>query len=260
MSGVIAGLVLSTAGVGLSVNQYAQQKKAFNEAERETEAAMKKAREVLNVNYLAGLTLNTEPFERAREAVNIGLAQQTQAGLEGETRGAGATAGRAQMASIEAQRGLATAQADRLLELEKLAKSEDARLQGLEYQLELGGVTGAQQAQADAIAAQQRAIGQAAAQLGQAGGILLKSEETNPLYSKEKGKYVLPNSKAVVDKQMLQSQIISPTTRESFFKDRQINPQFGIEDLQQLYNPLYNPKMDLFSNPFNSVGGGVVTG
>ena len=254
MSGVIAGVAISAVGVGLSAAQAGKQNRLRKEAERETEQAMKKARKTLDVNYLEGRTLPKIAYEQAREGIGRTVADVLNKAQEADPRGLAAAAGRAVMGSQVGERQIAAAQEERLFQLETEARKEDARLQGLEYQLELGGVLGAQQAQADAVAAQQRAIGQAAKGLGQLGGTLLKSEDVNPLYARAKGLDLLPNSKAVVDRNMLNDQIQSPTTRPGIFQPKQINPTFGIDSYQPtLQNPLFNPQMDLFANPLDAV-------
>lgn len=253
MSGVIAGIAISAVGIGLSAQQSAVQNRLREKAERETEKAMKEARKTLDVNYLEGRTLPKIAYEEAREGIGRTVADVLNKAQEADPRGLAAAAQGAVMGSQVGERQIAAAQEERLFQLETEARKEDARLQGLGYQLELGGVLGAQQAQADAVAAQQRAIGQAAEGLGQLGGTLLKSEDVNPLYRKAKGQDLLPNSKAVVDRSMLNDQIQSPTTRPGIFKPKQINPTFGIDNYQQIQNPLFNPQMDLFANPLDAV-------
>jgi gas vesicle protein len=255
MSGVIIGVAVSAVGVGLSAQQAGKQNRLRLEAERETEKAMERARKTLAVNFMEGRSLPKEAYEQAREGIGGTVADTLTRAQEADPRGLSAAAGRAVMASQIGERQIAAAQEERLFQLDTEARKEDARLQGLEYQLELGGVTGAQQAQADAVAAQQRAIGQAAQGLGQLGGTLLKNEDINPLYARAKGQDLLPNSKAVVDRKAFQDQIQSPTTRPGLFQPKQINPIFGTDSFQQIQNPLFNPQMDMYATPFDSVTG-----
>ena len=254
MSGIIAGLSISAIGVGLSAAQAGKQNRLRKEAERETEVAVEAAKKTLDVNYLKGRTLPKIAYEQAREGIGRTVADTLTRAQEADPRGLSAAAGRAVMGSQVGERQISAAQEERLFQMDTEERKEDARLQGLEYQLELGGVMGAQQAQADAVAAQQRAIGQAAQSLGQLGGTLLKSEDINPLYQKAKGQDLLPNSKAVVDRNMFKDQIQSPTTRPGIFQPKQINPTFGIDSYQSIQNPLFNPQMDLFANPPIGVG------
>lgn len=254
MSGVIIGVSISAIGVGLNAIQAGKQNRLRKEAERETEAAVEKAKKTLDINYLEGRTLPKIAYEQAREGMGRTVADTLNRAQEADPRGLSAAAGRAVMGSQVGERQIAAAQEERLFQMETEERKEDARLQGLEYQLELGGVMGAQQAQADAVAGQQRAIGQAAQGLGQLGGTLLKSEDVNPLYQKAKGLDLLPNSKAVVDRNMFKDQIQSPTTRPGIFQPKQINPTFGIDSFQSIQNPLFNPQMDMFANPPIGVG------
>ena len=254
MSGVIIGVSISAIGVGLNAIQAGKQNRLRKEAERETEAAVEKAKKTLDINYLEGRTLPKIAYEQAREGMGRTVADTLNRAQEADPRGLSAAAGRAVMGSQVGERQIAAAQEERLFQMETEERKEDARLQGLEYQLELGGVMGAQQAQADAVAGQQRAIGQAAQSLGQLGGTLLKSEDVNPLYQKAKGLDLLPNSKAVVDRNMFKDQIQSPTTRPGIFQPKQINPTFGIDSFQSIQNPLFNPQMDMFANPPIGVG------
>ena len=161
MAGVgfaIAGTVLAAAGTGLSFAQAGKQNKLRKEAEKEAAASLERAREIMGTNYLEGLALPKEAYEREREAMLSSGAQALQAAQEAETRGAAATAGRVQMAQQAGKRQIATSQADRLLELEKLGRAEEARLQQGLADLEMMGVAGAQQAARDAQMAQQRAV------------------------------------------------------------------------------------------------------
>ena len=132
-----AGLAISAGTAGASFAQASKQKKMQQKAEREADKALADARKRLDVNYYEGLSLQKEPYERAREAILASQQQAVQAAQEAETRGLAATAGRAVMAGQEAQRGVAGVQAERLLGLEKLAAGEEARLGGLQAEISL---------------------------------------------------------------------------------------------------------------------------
>ena len=182
MSGVIAGLVLSAGGSGISISQASKQRKLIRQAEEEAEAAMERARKMINTNYLEGLSLPMQSYELGRENLASVGAQALQAGVEGDQRGAAATAGRVQMAQQAGQQQISSAQEERMFEIQKEIAKEDARLQGVAANIELGGVLGAQQSAADATAAKQAAISQAASQVGQVGMSLIGNEDINPLY------------------------------------------------------------------------------
>ena len=97
------GALIASAAIqaGTSAAGFAQAGKARKEmkkAEAEADKAMAAARKKLEVNYLAGLSIAKEPYELARENLLQRSAALTQAGVEGETRGAAATAGQVLMA------------------------------------------------------------------------------------------------------------------------------------------------------------------
>jgi len=152
------GALIATAAVqaGTSAAGFAQAGKARKEmkkAQAEADKAMAAARKKLEVNYLAGLSIAKEPYELARENLLQGSAAALQAGVEGETRGAAATAGQVLMAQ-QAQAGQQRASmSQEMKRLEELAAREESRLQSARVDLDLGEAKGAQQAAADYQAA-----------------------------------------------------------------------------------------------------------
>jgi hypothetical protein len=153
----IAALGLSAAGTGMSFAQASKQGKLRRKAEDEAAKSMEAAEKLLK---LKGISLPKEVYELEREALLSSGEQALRAGAEAEGRGAAATAGRVQMAQQAGQRNIATAQADRLLELEMMGAKEDARLQTGLANLEMMGVAGAQQAARDAQMSQMQAVQQ----------------------------------------------------------------------------------------------------
>ena len=252
MSGVIAGLVLSAGGSGISISQASKQRKLIRQAEEEAEAAMERARKMINTNYLEGLSMPTQSYELARENLASAGAQALQSAIEGDQRGAAATAGRVQMAQQAGQQQISSAQEERMFEIQKEIAKEDARLQGVAANIELGGVLGAQQSAADATAAKQAAISQAASQVGQVGMRLIGNEDINPLYKKQKDtqpyeKFTTLSSGAQVNNKILDG-IINPNQRTGLFGmgKQQLNPIFGLDSVQ---NPIDINNMNaLFSN------------
>ena len=152
------GALIASAAIqaGTSAAGFAQAGKARKEmkkAEAEADKAMAAARKKLEVNYLAGLSIAKEPYELARENLLQGSAAALQAGVEGETRGAAATAGQVLMAQ-QAQAGQQRASmSQEIKRLEELAAREESRLQSARVDLDLGEVKGAQQAAANFQAA-----------------------------------------------------------------------------------------------------------
>lgn len=156
-----AAFAASTAGTALSLSQASKQKKAQRAAEEAADEALKSAKKQLEVNYLEGLSIPKEAYELQREAGLSGSAQLLQAATEGNQRGAAAGAGRANVFNQAAQTKARVDMSKELMDLQKGAAVEDARLQGLKASVDLAEVRGQQ------AAAQQAAINRSAAQ-GQA--------------------------------------------------------------------------------------------
>jgi hypothetical protein len=182
----IAALGLSAAGTGMSFAQAGKQGKLRRKAEDEAAKSMEAAKKIMDTNYLKGISLPKEAYEREREALLSSGEQALRAGAEGEGRGAAATAGRVQMAQQAGQRNIATAQADRLLELEMMGAKEDSRLQTGLANLEMMGVAGAQQAARDAQMSQMQAVQQGFQGLKNMGKTALDyKNELLPLFRKD---------------------------------------------------------------------------
>lgn len=163
---LIPSIIASAVSTGASFIQASKQKKMQQKAEREADKALADARKKLDVNFYEGLSLQKEPYERAREAMLASGQQALQAAQEGETRGAAATAGRVAMAQGAAQRDIAGAQAERLLGLEKLAAGEEAKLAGMQAEISLEEVAGKQLQAREAEQRKQLASQQALAGVG----------------------------------------------------------------------------------------------
>lgn len=146
----IAGLAVSAGSTAMSFAQAGKQRQLQRDAERDAAEAMAEAKKKLEVNFYDELAIQKEPYELERQALISAGAQAIQAGQEGEARGAGAVAGRVQMAQNEGQRQIAGAMGQEMLGLEKLAAAEDARLRDLGVEINLKEATGAQLAARDA--------------------------------------------------------------------------------------------------------------
>lgn len=243
MSGVIAGLVLSAGGAGMSISQASKQQKLIKQAEGEAEAAMERARKMINTNYLEGLSMPTQSYELARENLASAGAQALQSAIEGDQRGGAATAGRVQMAQQAGQQQISAAQEERMFEIQKEIAKEDARLQGVAANIELGGVLGAQQSAADATAAKQAAISQAASQVGQFGMGLIGNEDINPLYKK--------NRNALQAAENYSSQQIGDNTYSNELMANSPS-RFGTLNGQQVYLPSVFDSTQAQQNLMNS--------
>ena len=161
------GALIASAAIqgGTSAAGFAQAGKARKEmkkAEAEADKAMAAARKKLEVNYLAGLSIAKEPYELARENLLQRSAALTQAGVEGSTRGAAATAGQVLMAGQAQAAQQRASMSQEMNRLQELAAREESRLQSARVDIDLGEVKGAQQAAADyqddMVAAQKGAI------------------------------------------------------------------------------------------------------
>ena len=163
-----APLLIPLISVGLqaagSIFSFWQAKKA-REREQQAQAsaakAMAEAKAELEVNTLRGLSIAKEPYELEREALAQAGASALQAGVEGDPRGAAATAGRVMQASQNALAQQRAAMSKEMSELEKLGAMEDARLARARAQIDIGESVGQQFAEREARmqAAQQTQAG-----------------------------------------------------------------------------------------------------
>jgi len=180
----IAALATTAATTTNSFVQAGKQKKLQEKAENEAEKAMADAKKRLGVNYAEGLSIQKEPYELEREALISAGAQAIQAGVEGDVRGAGATAGRVQAAQQAGQRQIATAMGQDMLGLEKAAAAEDARIAQDLAGLDMMELSGAQLAARDAEKARNAAIQQGVQGVQ---SFVQQGLQFAPLYSKTGG-------------------------------------------------------------------------
>lgn len=144
----------------MSFAQAAKQKDMQRKAENKAAEMMAQARGKLEVNVYDQLAIAKEPYELQREALLTQGATALQAGVEGEARGAAATAGRVQMAQQQGQAQTRAAMTQELMGLEKLSAAEESRLRDIGVQLDLAEASGAQLAARDAQAASAAAVQQ----------------------------------------------------------------------------------------------------
>ena len=177
----IGGLAVSAGSAGMSFAQAGKQRKLQREAEADAEAAMTEARKKLDVNFYEQLAIQKEPYELAREAALVQGAEALQAGVEGEQRGAGAVAGRIQMAQNQQQADIRSAMGQELMGLEKATAEEESRLRDMGVRLDLAEVSGAQLAARDAQEAAAAATAQGMQGIQQLGQQAIQAA---PLYDK----------------------------------------------------------------------------
>jgi hypothetical protein len=176
----IGGLVVSAASSAKSFSDAAKQKKEQKKAETAAAEAMAEARKKLDTNMYESLGINKEAYELAQNTMLAQGAQATEAARESE-RGVAATAGAVQQAANEGAANLRTQMGSELMGIQQTIAAEDANLQKLKANLDLGEAEGAQQAAADS----QRAAAAAQAQgFASATSALQQGLAMAPLYGK----------------------------------------------------------------------------
>ena len=175
------GLVTGIAGSIMSFAQAKKQREMQQEAQREADKAFQEAQEKLAVNYLEGLSIAKEPYELERENLLQAGAAALQAGVEGETRGAAATAGQVLMAQQAQAAQQRAAMSREMQDLEKLAAQEESRLQGARVELDLGKAKGYQAQLADLRASEAASRLSGVQGIAQTSGDLFKA--FTPLYN-----------------------------------------------------------------------------
>ena len=141
---------LQAAGSIFSFLQAGMARDREKEAQRQAARALAQAKQELEVNYMEGLSIAKEPYELEREALNQAAATAIQAGVEGDQRGAAATAGRVLQAQQRALAQQRASMSQEMSQLERLVAQEDARLGTARASVDLGEATGAQAAAQDA--------------------------------------------------------------------------------------------------------------
>ena len=140
---------------------------------------------------MEGLSIQKEPYELAREASLVAGTQALQAGVEGDERGAAATAGRVFMGQLAGQERVRTAMGQELQDIELAKIKEEARLADLGMGLSLEEAAGAQDAAANAEALRAQAVQQGFEGLIQAGATVAQAA---PLYGGGGGDALNPRS------------------------------------------------------------------
>jgi hypothetical protein len=185
-STIAAGTAVAAtaATTAMSFAQAGKQRKLMRQAEAEADAAMQEARKKLGVNVYDQLAINQDIYKQQRDQFSGVASEAIRAGIEGEQRGAGATAGRVLLASNQVQEGITSAMNQDLQQLEMLSAQEDARNRDIGVQLDLEEVAGAQLAAANAQELQAQSM-----QQGFAGVTSLGSQAAKqiPLFARSKG-------------------------------------------------------------------------
>jgi hypothetical protein len=182
MSGVIAGLAISTVSAGASFAQAAKQNRLKRQAQENAEQAMADAKKQLDKNFAEQQAIKKEAYDLERQAMLVQGAQLTQAGIESE-RGSAATAGRVFAQQQLGQQQIRSAMADEMTNIEAAVLEEESRLRDLGVGLDLEEVAGQQMMAADA----QRAAAASTQQGFQSAlGAAKLAVEQVPLYREDK--------------------------------------------------------------------------
>ena len=163
-AGIGAGTTLY--GGAKSFSDASKARRRGQAAERAADNAIEEARRRVDVNAYEQLSIAKEPYELMRDALLTSGATGLQAGQEGETRGAAATAGRIQMAQNLQQGQVRAQQAQQMDELNKLVADEDKRRQQQLAGIAMEEAAGAQLAVRDAEEDRANYIAQGVGTLG----------------------------------------------------------------------------------------------
>lgn len=155
----LGGLAVSAGSSIKSFSDAGKQRKEQKKAEAAAAEAMAAARKKLDVNMYESLGINKEAYELAQNTMLAQGAQATEAARESQ-RGVAATAGAVSQAMNEGAAGLRTQMGTELMDIQKTIAGEEANLQKLRANLDVGEAEGAQQAAADAQRASAAAMAQ----------------------------------------------------------------------------------------------------
>jgi len=187
MSGVALGITSAAISLGGSIASFiqaGQRKKDIREAEAAANAAMEEARKRTEVNYMEQLGIQKDAYRQAYETNMVTSKALSDAAIEGDQRGGGATASRILAGSLDQADKVRAAQEGEMVARQQAIAQEGSRLRDVNIQLDLEEVAGAQQAMADAELARGMAIQEGISGLSDAA---MAGAETVPLYMKKRG-------------------------------------------------------------------------
>ena len=201
-AGGVGAVVAAGVGAGTTLyggaKSFSNANKARKRGQAAEEAARKsvdEARKKIDINRMEQLSISKEPYELMRDALLTQGATGMQAGVEGETRGAAATAGRLQMAQNLRQGQVRGEMGQRMDEINKLVAQEDKRIDQQLAGIAMQEAEGAQQAIRDAEEDRAAYLTQGVGTLGSiAEGLSTSYAEGNF------GKFGQPNSKKMLNR------------------------------------------------------------
>ena len=167
MAFVTAAIGLAQAGV--SVYQALEAKSRMEEAEVAAKKAAADALRQTEINPYEELSVPTAEFMQQREAVQRMVSAGVQTGVEGDQRGAAATAGLGLAAGLQSEQDILASQERSLYNRDAAVAGQDAVNQIRRENIYTDMATGAQQAAADQAAARAAAITGAATGLSTVG-------------------------------------------------------------------------------------------
>ena len=190
-SGIAGGIQVASGIKSFSEANKAKKRQA--NAERKAAEAMEDARRRTEVNVMESLSIQKEPYEQQVMALLTQGQAGLQAGVEGDTRGAAATAGRVQMAQNIGQERVRSAMGQELQTIDRAVAAEEARLLDMRAGLDLAEAEGYQQMAADAEKARAANIEQGITAVG---NLATTSMENMPLYGFGDGLKNMPSDVA----------------------------------------------------------------
>ena len=146
----IGGMAISAGSAGASFAQAGKQRKLQKQAEADADRALQEARKRTEVNVYKGLNINKDAYEMQSEALLSQGAQAVEALREGDVRGLAGGLGRVYQAQAQAQDQNRIAYGQDISSIQKQVADEETKLRNINLQLDLGEISGAQQAAADA--------------------------------------------------------------------------------------------------------------
>jgi len=256
------GVAAATA-IGGSIKSFSEAgraKKRQANAEREAAKAMEDARRRTEVNVMESLSVKKEPYEQQVMALLTQGQAGLQAGVEGDTRGAAATAGRVQMAQNLGQERVRTAMGQELQDIERAKVAEEARMLDMRAGLDLGEAEGYQQMAADAQKDRAAYITQGLAGLQQGAEL---GQQMAPLFGDGRGGDALNPRSMGANKDMLTRRQRAPYLEsmeaydasqrglgQSVLQQSQFTPPAPVDQYMQGVGgqpDMFGPYSDLFS-------------
>jgi hypothetical protein len=179
---VTAAITLAQAGV--SVYQALEAKSRMEEAEVAAKKASANALRQTEINPYEKLSVPTAEYMEQREAAQRMVSAGVQAGVEGDQRGAAATAATAVSAGLESEKDILASQERSLYNRDVAVAGQDAVNQIRREEIYTDMATGAQESAADQAAARAAAITGAATGLSAVGAEI---DAGRALYKQSRG-------------------------------------------------------------------------